>query len=103
MRISDWSSDVCSSDLLSVVMPVLLFGEFAPDAATGAPLSEALDLWTPPTYLENPVDGVLTRRGGASLTISATLGAPAGSDEAIGGILIAIGRASCRERVCQYV
>ncbi|MFD2431689.1 hypothetical protein ACFSUK_33640 [Sphingobium scionense] len=48
---------------LSVVMPVLLFGEFAPDAATGAPLSEALDLWTPPTYLENPVDGVLTRRG----------------------------------------
>ncbi|MEA3390814.1 MAG: filamentous hemagglutinin family protein [Pseudomonadota bacterium] len=73
---------------LSVVMPVLLFGEFAPDAATGAPLSEALDLWTPPTYLENPVDGVLTRRGGASLTISATLGAPAGSDEAIGGILI---------------
>src|SRR3546814_16280631 len=69
-------------------MPVLLCGEFAPDAATGAPLSEALDLWTPPTYLENPVDGVLTRRGGASLTISATLGAPAGSDEAIGGLLI---------------
>jgi len=73
---------------LSVVMPVLRFGESALDVATGAPLFDALELWTPPTYLENPVDGIMARRGGASLTLSATLGAPAGSDEAIGGIRI---------------
>src|SRR3546814_6377530 len=68
MRISDWSSDVCSSDL--------------PDQRGGmgevhAPLDAG--------------DGCGRPRG----------------DRAVGigdlGVAIEIGRASCRERVCQYV
>src|SRR3546814_6333817 len=33
MRISDWSSDVCSSDLSSAALPI--FGEFMADALSG--------------------------------------------------------------------
>src|SRR3546814_6507855 len=84
MRISDWSSDVCSSDLhadvrrrdLTVGQQVLdkrfsnvgwrvgTVYDIVPDLAVYAQYSEAAD----------PVSGLLK-----------------------------IGRASCRERVCQYV
>src|SRR3546814_8726171 len=60
MRISDWSSDVCSSDL----------------ALHGVP---------------DPAQRAAARIPGTD--------AAAGR----GGALIEIGRASCRERVCQYV
>src|SRR3546814_7058607 len=68
MRISDWSSDVCSSDL-----PEL-----------------------------SPTDGTW-RRGDAAVARALKLidqGALAGQSVAA---LAEIGRASCRERVCQYV
>src|SRR3546814_9641819 len=77
MRISDWSSDVCSSDLLNVV-----FGE--PDHVSK-------------TLLASPVFKKVTLTGST----------------AVGKLLLKraaetlkaskIGRASCRERVCQYV
>src|SRR3546814_4626331 len=71
MRISDWSSDVCSSDLVAHIA----FGK-------GAPAGEPrLD----------DIAGDRTRDGRKQVV----------------GIEIAdagqIGRASCRERVCQYV
>src|SRR3546814_20577656 len=62
MRISDWSSDVCSSDL---------FGEL----------------------------GLQLGEGGVA-------GAPRLHHlraEVVDGFLVEIGRASCRERVCQYM
>src|SRR3546814_5913733 len=62
MRISDWSSDVCSSDLLG-------------DDIVG---------WIADADDQCPVDEAAERKG-AQLT----------GEE--------IGRASCRERVCQYV
>src|SRR3546814_21161306 len=40
MRISDWSSDVCSSDLLGVVLPLGLFLEFV-----RAPASLLIGIW----------------------------------------------------------
>src|SRR3546814_10360268 len=63
MRISDWSSDVCSSDL-----PVKSF-------------------WFPQRALRSAIVSFLTARPTSPME--------EGRDE--------IGRASCRERVCQYV
>src|SRR3546814_3482426 len=64
MRISDWSSDVCSSDLI-----------------VGRNVEKALDL-----------PGVQVDREHA---VGARGGDEVGNEQ--------IGRASCRERVCQYV
>src|SRR3546814_1860577 len=83
MRISDWSSDVCSSDLL-----------------TRALMDEEYDVW-----------GVAcSTKGSATLVI---VNGPVRSEIAINcGTNVfgpgfranaKIGRASCRERVCQYV
>src|SRR3546814_3902417 len=82
MRISDWSSDVCSSDLggmsdrLTRTMPVVLGIDSSAAACSAAVVDGS---------------GVLAReylplaRGHAEV------------------LLPKIGRASCRERVCQYV
>src|SRR3546814_1313516 len=69
MRISDWSSDVCSSDLSLVHSdPLPLFRNRPPVSARST-----------------PCDG----------SFSATAGCRTAAPQ--------IGRASCRERVCQYV
>src|SRR3546814_15498056 len=122
MRISDWSSDVCSSDLAAALMfaPELSERHFSDAKATGAAMSFSvtfsyrdansgferegkLNISTPGTkvtpklalyvaqqflgrFIENdPVDDLIS----AKCTVSGT------SQQ--------IGRASCRERVCQYV
>src|SRR3546814_6600322 len=74
MRISDWSSDVCSSDLAMVATPTFFLFLLAPLFMVGMGL----------------VGGV-----GASQLADSARGA--------GRIVAKIGRASCRERVCQYV
>src|SRR3546814_1086133 len=73
MRISDWSSDVCSSDLLgsSVVWA---------------------DVTTTTTVPAPPSD-----------TITQTSSAQVPATGEVGVRQLEIGRASCRERVCQYV
>src|SRR3546814_1704137 len=77
MLISDWSSDVCSSDLLN--------------SAIGLLRSEAL----PPA-----IDTLLARAQNDLFDLGAELCIP-------GHVALKneheIGRASCRERVCQYV
>src|SRR3546814_19562537 len=99
MRISDWSSDVCSSDLSRAssgggpgclkISPVPLLVRLG---------RRPLDV-VPPAALDalegSPVDEWLDALEG---------------DAEVGGGLLAghvlapeIGRASCRERVCQYV
>src|SRR3546814_7035521 len=78
MRISDWSSDVCSSDL-----------------NLGAYFEQIMNALPP------SVHDVLTRFGIGdifSLREKLSAGALQGSK-----FLAKIGRASCRERVCQYV
>src|SRR3546814_12376255 len=99
MRISDWSSDVCSSDLCS---------------SLAAPTSRRVAR-TPPAVMMPRRE-----RGGADASLAATLqpillpfltlllllGACAPRLAPPGPGLEAldqIGRASCRERVCQYV
>src|SRR3546814_983253 len=73
MRISDWSSDVCSSDL---------FIGRSTAAVTGMALASS-SVFGAPAFIQN-------------------LGKP---NSKFNGVQIGakIGRASCRERVCQYV
>src|SRR3546814_2015861 len=86
MRISDWSSDVCSSDLVTAAMLSIAASALRSArrsriyyAATGLPNRRALD-------------EILSDKAGCSLI--ALRIANHGEE---------IGRASCRERVCQYV
>src|SRR3546814_10821498 len=83
LRISDWSSDVCSSDLRRMA------GDAGRGAARyGERMPNLPQLSLPPLRRAHPVtDAIIVGAG------------PAGSAAAIG----TIGRASCRERVCQYV
>src|SRR3546814_1428581 len=85
MRISDWSSDVCSSDL-----PRLL--------EQRAPAGEGEIM--PRKFVRSHARGALASAAVAALlTVSAgTAGAQDAKE-----FYDEIGRASCRERVCQYV
>src|SRR3546814_10649249 len=84
VRISDWSSDVCSSDLALDVK----------GSIENVPVNIARAVW--PLQLspharswvaKNMKDGTLSK-GAFAIDVPANL---------------QIGRASCRERVCQYV
>src|SRR3546814_8976542 len=78
MRISDWSSDVCSSDLSSPLGVLLVLG---------ATVSWAIGTLLTKLYAV-PMGAVPF----------------VGWQMVLGGIpIFQIGRASCRERVCQYV
>src|SRR3546814_15421861 len=109
MRISDWSSDVCSSDLpelrgssLEKVSLVHLgthtaggFPLQVPDSITNQrQLMRYFETWTP-QYASG------SARSYANLSIG-LLGVI--TAKALGrSFTVEIGRASCRERVCQYV
>src|SRR3546814_6480300 len=81
MRISDWSSDVCSSDLHSEDQPV-------PAAGEGQRIVVG-------DHGEDDRQGeiVVVQRALLGLRAQLRVRLPPGQ----------IGRASCRERVCQYV
>src|SRR3546814_13998444 len=96
MRISDWSSDVCSSDLLE--------REEVWRESSGAPRTA----FAAQTYSEpfrrlglHPrlIDPVMQLLDGPVYLHQYKVNAKAAFD----GEVWQIGRASCRERVCQYV
>src|SRR3546814_8428548 len=87
MRISDWSSDVCSSDLAP--WP---YGE-----------EEARKFLSMPLDPNQPRFLIFARTGGAPRLVGGCGISPSAESELEMGYWIAIGRASCRERVCQYV
>src|SRR3546814_8650186 len=85
MRISDWSSDVCSSDLRGGFTRHFFLAAAAL-AAVAAPLAaQSAD--------RGAVDRGAVDRGAVNRII----------DEGTNHSQVKIGRASCRERVCQYV
>src|SRR3546814_5467566 len=86
MRISDWSSDVCSSDLL------LAGVAYAPTIS--GDLNKTFVSKFKAAYNEDP--GKYSMSGYNTIHIIADAIKRAGAAEQIG-------RASCRERVCQYV
>src|SRR3546814_19360528 len=81
MRISDWSSDVCSSDLPHVNVP--------------GRRRELGDVALPGHLYQAVRDHIEPRR---LLGMSVEIGAPRYL-----GVSVEIGRASCRERGCQSV
>src|SRR3546814_1045234 len=84
MRISDWSSDVCSSDLRGRLEAVEFFSGHRIDR------------------LQIALEGAGPHREGLLLRPhDLTLGGIPGDE--IAEVVAEIGRASCRERVCQYV
>src|SRR3546814_3286584 len=90
MRISDWSSDVCSSDLSQVAQ------------RRAAVQNAELDVQY--TVIRAPVDGVvLSRTVEPGQTVAASFQTPVLFSIAEDLSKMQIGRASCRERVCQYV
>src|SRR3546814_12822664 len=102
MRISDWSSDVCSSDLLvhRLILPERIVRRVRGDLAPEADLIE-------PALLR---EGARRTGGEVKIVIVAIARPPFDAVvargilfEAVGQVLLEIGRASCRERVCQYV
>src|SRR3546814_15578752 len=101
MRISDWSSDVCSSDLNR-------YGFLLNRGGRGVThlLNGPKDLWTQSKIFERHV--ILMRFGVNSSIELLTI--EFGSDHMIRTRNVnhncpstEIGRASCRQRVCQYV
>src|SRR3546814_1510827 len=99
MRISDWSSDVCSSDLVSAEAQRLLAKAHhqlgAHDARGEA--GEVLDFGG-----EHQLATRLVRRG-RGLSLDDQRGQVGASGVDRRGEPGEIGRASCRERACQYV
>src|SRR3546814_2194457 len=91
MRISDWSSDVCSSDLPSLHLREL---DLSSNALSYLPLTASSKL----------SEGIATNRSLLSLNLDFNQKCPEADDEFLTTLLVGkIGRASCRERVCQYV
>src|SRR3546814_944460 len=88
MRISDWSSDVCSSDLAEIFL-ALGFDRLVVENLVVAPADRL------------SVPGPVLRSGLERPPIEEV----AVADRDRGFVLLdaQIGRASCRERVCQYV
>src|SRR3546814_3699397 len=97
MRISDWSSDVCSSDLQPILWVVP--GDRGHPSRVGRGQFQQIDALIRGHYQI----GFKTRTYGLNLQVG-----PQAFTAAAGGIPNdpahgEIGRASCRERVCQYV
>src|SRR3546814_13103407 len=133
MRISDWSSDVCSSDLMRRCLTNLIANAqrhgkhiavragrrkglvevTIDDDGPGIPPERYDDVFKPFFRLEqsrNPATGGIglgltiardvARSHGGDVTVEA---APGGGLRARIWLPVSIGRASCRERGCQYV
>src|SRR3546814_16376561 len=110
MRISDWSSDVCSSDLLArtfylagpQVMTAMVAEQLANAAASGEVDLGEIGRETAASLFNNLVRGepqlqCLTHPDAAPSSAQIDQWANAAV------VTFKIGRASCRARVCQYV
>src|SRR3546814_12097179 len=96
MRISDWSSDVCSSDLVQ-------FAAIGPGGRSAPATVTVKVIGSVPVALNKAA----ATGDGQSVSIDLTDGATAGPFTAATIVSVTpsdeIGRASGRERVCQYV
>src|SRR3546814_14077914 len=113
MRISDWSSDVCSSDLACVGDSALLSLDDVALATAGGNLP-GLERALGRSFSEGNAPVTVLRAVARHLQrVHAVAGAGGAVDEAMRRLrppvfwkraaAFKIGRASCRERVCQYV
>src|SRR3546814_14828545 len=110
MRISDWSSDVCSSDLCAnAITPATVSAPIAITVRTSVANKRLCKLlqfgaalpWCTAVFGQGACRGY--RLGIDRRSRIAPVAANVGGDRRQLGIIKQIGRASCRERVCQYV
>src|SRR3546814_19753053 len=99
MRISDWSSDVCSSDLVFGIKPTRARTPMGPDRSEG---------WGGMSIAHVVSRSVRDSAAMLDATHGPAEGDPYAAPAFTGPFLAAastaqIGRASCRERVCQAV
>src|SRR3546814_13651672 len=101
MRISDWSSDVCSSDLQRLAeqigYPVLIK---AASGGGGRGMKVVPDAESLESLMGQASSEAAAAFGDATVYMEKYLGNPRHIEFQVFG---EIGRASCRERVCQYV
>src|SRR3546814_5509924 len=98
MRISDWSSDVCSSDL--TVCDGAMPGARQSDSVATMHVLLRVRSWQL-SLLQTVQARIVSRLMGQELVVSSLFDdlSAIHDDNPVGKI----GRASCRERVCQYV
>src|SRR3546814_9971055 len=99
MRISDWSSDVCSSDLLKKKLGEDMAGYRILGACNPKMAHQALRI-EPRVGAMLPCNVILREVDGG---VEVSVIDPVASMQAIENAELKIGRAPCRERVCQYV
>src|SRR3546814_18829853 len=102
MRISDWSSDVCSSDLWKFskeqILELYLNKVYFGGGAYGIDSASRNFFSHPATELSTAEAAIIAGLVKAPSRYSPT----ADVDAAVARARVEIGRASCRERVCQY-
>src|SRR3546814_15237191 len=100
MRISDWSSDVCSSDLvLRIGQQEVNLTPFLSPHEDPPRRRDGIGWATGPRASA----GIAWGGAGGGAYAAAAGAAASRAREPGGGLRREIGRASCRERVCQYV
>src|SRR3546814_4438525 len=97
MRISDWSSDVCSSDLYFLKTKAAV-GRFGDKAVTYAVFMRRPVISAPRLAVDWLRQMAKARGTEVDIEVNYAEGRWVGAGEPI-----QIGRASCRERGCQYV
>src|SRR3546814_5533763 len=98
MRISDWSSDVCSSDLIGK-LPDNNVVE-ALQRVTGVQVTDRAGGEAATVTIRGLPDPLTTLNGRNIFTAA---GQSFALQDISANLVRQIGRASCRERVCQYV
>src|SRR3546814_10540793 len=96
MRISDWSSDVCSSDLVTYRPLTFLDDDYD---GYSSKVANALFLAATPTG-DTAATGAQFQRFVEELWINQDPGGPGFTGDELRDM--EIGSASCRERVCRY-
>lgn len=81
---------VSEGSRVEVAMPIYRRGVNASQLSTNVEPEQALERWLPPLYQEDPVNGVLTQRAGASFSINAGGASSAAADQS--AVQAAIGR-----------
>ncbi len=72
---------------IAVELPVYRFNAQSFKAASGVDPAAALEVWTPPAIIADPVNRVLNRRAGASLTLAASIPGASTNAPTTGGML----------------
>jgi filamentous hemagglutinin family protein len=79
---------VTAGTAIDVTTPVYRFTRAAASTATGAAPAAALELWTPPVYLEDPSSGVMGQRAGADITLRSARFVSSSTPVTAGGPLV---------------